>query len=418
MEAVEIIRAEVRDLIRMRGIDPRSDARPTADLIDEVIRSYDERTLSGSLPLLADADAARRSVLDDLTGYGAIQQFLDDPSVEEIWVNGPHAVFVSRHGVSELTPVVLTEPEVSSLIEQLLRTTGRRVDLSSPFVDASLPDGSRLHIVLPDITRTHPAINIRKFIAHSRSLHDLVEKGSLTPPAARFLDAAVASGANVLVSGQTQAGKTTMLGALCGSIPVRDRVITCEEVFELSVPARDWVAMQCRQSSLEGTGEVALRRLVKEALRMRPDRIIVGEVREAESFDMLIAMNAGLPLCSRTLYLWNVERKQGSTAESLTTRWGPALASNGSRTTARSSPSALARKSSKCSPTTTHRPTADAPAPAIRRYSTRSGPARSTPSLHGTTTGCTAPLENSRTTSTPPKPTMCRLISAHPDNSI
>ena len=295
MEAVEIIRAEVRDLIRTRGLDPRSDARPTADLIDEVIRSYDERTLSGSLPLLADADAARRSVLDDLTGYGAIQQYLDDPTVEELWVNGPHAVFVSRHGVSELTPVVLSEAEVSSLIEQLLRTTGRRVDLSSPFVDASLPDGSRLHIVLPDITRAHPAINIRKFIAHTRSLTDLVEAGSLPPAAARFLDAAVAAGANVLVSGQTQAGKTTMLNALCGSIPVRDRVITCEEVFELSVPARDWVAMQCRQSSLEGTGEVALRRLVKEALRMRPDRIIVGEVREAESFDMLIAMNAGLP---------------------------------------------------------------------------------------------------------------------------
>ena len=295
MEALEIIRAEVRDLIRTRGLDPRSDARPTADLIDEVIRSYDERTLSGSLPLLTDADAARRSVLDDLTGYGAIQQYLDDPTVEELWVNGPHAVFVSRHGVSELTPVVLSEAEVSSLIEQLLRTTGRRVDLSSPFVDASLPDGSRLHIVLPDITRAHPAINIRKFIAHTRSLMDLVEAGSLTPAAARFLDAAVAAGANVLVSGQTQAGKTTMLNALCGSIPVRDRVITCEEVFELSVPARDWVAMQCRQSSLEGTGEVALRRLVKEALRMRPDRIIVGEVREAESFDMLIAMNAGLP---------------------------------------------------------------------------------------------------------------------------
>lgn len=295
MEAVEIIRAEVRDLIRTRGLDPRSDARPTADLIDEVIRSYDERTLSGSLPLLTDADAARRSVLDDLTGYGAIQQYLDDPTVEELWVNGPHAVFVSRHGVSELTPVVLSEAEVSSLIEQLLRTTGRRVDLSSPFVDASLPDGSRLHIVLPDITRAHPAINIRKFIAHTRSLTDLVEAGSLPPAAARFLDAAVAAGANVLVSGQTQAGKTTMLNALCGSIPVRDRVITCEEVFELSVPARDWVAMQCRQSSLEGTGEVALRRLVKEALRMRPDRIIVGEVREAESFDMLIAMNAGLP---------------------------------------------------------------------------------------------------------------------------
>lgn len=295
MEAVEIIRSEVRDLIRTRGLDPRTDIRPTADLIDEVIRSYDERTLSGSLPLLADAEEARRTVLDDLTGFGPLQQYLDDPAVEEIWVNGPHAVFVSRHGASELTPVILTPAQVSALIEQLLRTTGRRVDLSSPFVDASLPDGSRLHIVLPDITREHPAINIRKFIAQTRSLHDLVEAGSLTPAAAGFLDASVAAGANVLVTGQTQAGKTTMLNALCGSIPVRDRVITCEEVFELSVPARDWVALQCRQSSLEGTGEVPLRRLVKEALRMRPDRIIVGEVREAESFDMLIAMNAGLP---------------------------------------------------------------------------------------------------------------------------
>lgn len=295
MEAVEIVRAEVRELIRARGIDPRSEARPTADLIDEVIRAYDERTLSGSLPVMGDPDALRRSVLDDLTGFGAIQKYLDDPTVEEIWLNGPHAVFVSRHGVSELTTTVLTESEIAELIERLLRTTGRRVDLSSPFVDAALPDGSRLHIVLPDITRSHPAINIRKFIARTRSLHDLVESGSVTPAAAGFLDAAVAAGANVLVTGQTQAGKTTMLNALCGSVPARERVITCEEVFELSVPARDWIAMQCRQPSLEGTGEVPLRRLVKEALRMRPDRVIVGEVREAESLDMLIAMNAGLP---------------------------------------------------------------------------------------------------------------------------
>ena len=295
MEAVEIVRAEVRELIRARGIDPRSEARPTADLIDEVIRAYDERTLAGSLPVMGDPDALRRSVLDDLTGFGAIQKYLDDPTVEEIWLNGPHAVFVSRHGVSELTTTVLTESEIAELIERLLRTTGRRVDMSSPFVDAALPDGSRLHIVLPDITRSHPAINIRKFIARTRSLHDLVESGSVTPAAAGFLDAAVAAGANVLVTGQTQAGKTTMLNALCGSVPARERVITCEEVFELSVPARDWIAMQCRQPSLEGTGEVPLRRLVKEALRMRPDRVIVGEVREAESLDMLIAMNAGLP---------------------------------------------------------------------------------------------------------------------------
>ena len=185
---------------------------------------------------------------------------------------------MSRRGVSELTTTVLSEADVDELIERMLRTTGRRVDLSSPFVDASLPDGSRLHVVLPDITRKHPAINIRKFITRTRNLGDLVALGTLTSAAAQFLSIAVAAGANVLVSGATQAGKTTMLNALTGAIPVRDRVVTCEEVFELSVPSRDWVPMQCRQASLEGTGEVTLRNLVKEALRMRPDRVIVGEV--------------------------------------------------------------------------------------------------------------------------------------------
>ncbi|WP_291795084.1 ATPase, T2SS/T4P/T4SS family [Brevibacterium sp.] len=295
MEAAEIIAGEVRELVRARGIDPRTEPHPTADLVDEVIRAYDERTLSGSLPVLTDPDAVRQDVLDALSGSGAIQRYIDDPTVEEIWLNGPQAVFVSRGGVSELTPTVLTEAEVAELIERLLRTTNRRVDLSSPFVDAALPDGSRLHIVLPDITRRHPAVNIRKFVTRARSLSSLVEAGSLHRQAADFLDAAVAAGANLLVSGQTQAGKTTMLNALCGAVPARERVITCEEVFELAVPARDWVALQCRQPSLEGTGEVRLRTLVKEALRMRPDRIVVGEVREAESLDMLIAMNAGLP---------------------------------------------------------------------------------------------------------------------------
>ncbi|WP_029087994.1 CpaF family protein [Brevibacterium album] len=295
MDAAEIIGGEVRELVRARGIDPRTEPGPTAEIVDEVIRAYDERTLSGSLPVLTDSEAVRQAVLDGISGFGAIQRYLDDPTVEEVWLNGPQAVFVSRRGVSELTPTVLTEAEVAELIERLLRTTGRRVDLSSPFVDAALPDGSRLHIVLPDITRRHPAINIRKFLTRARSLDSLVEAGSLTRQAAGFLDAAVAAGANILVSGQTQAGKTTMLNALCGAVPARERVVTCEEVFELAVPARDWVALQCRQASLEGTGEVPLRILVKEALRMRPDRLVVGEVREAESLDMLIAMNSGLP---------------------------------------------------------------------------------------------------------------------------
>ncbi len=177
----------------------------------------------------------------------------------------------------------------------MLKSSGRRVDLSSPFVDATLPDGSRLHVVIPDITREHWHINIRKFVVRADRLDDLVRLGTLTRQAARFLQAAVGAGLNVLVSGGTQAGKTTLLNCLAAAIPPRERVVTCEEVFELKVPLRDVASMQCRQPSLEGTGEIPLRRLVKEALRMRPSRIIVGEVRQAESLDLLIALNSGLP---------------------------------------------------------------------------------------------------------------------------
>jgi pilus assembly protein CpaF len=169
------------------------------------------------------------------------------------------------------------------------------VDLSSPFVDATLPDGSRLHVVIPDITREHWNVNIRKFVVKADHLEDLVRLGTLSRGAARFLAASVVAGLNILVAGGTQAGKTTMLNCLSSAIPSRERVVTCEEVFELKIPLRDVASMQCRQPSLEGTGEVPLRRLVKEALRMRPSRIIVGEVRQAESLDLLIALNSGLP---------------------------------------------------------------------------------------------------------------------------
>jgi pilus assembly protein CpaF len=177
----------------------------------------------------------------------------------------------------------------------MLKSSGRRLDLSTPFVDAALPDGSRLHVVIPDITRRHWSVNIRKFIARASRLDHLVELGSLSPHAAHFMHLAVSTGLNVLVSGATQAGKTTLLNCLASGIGSRERVVTVEEIFELKIALRDVVAMQCRQSNLEGEGEIDMRRLVKEALRMRPDRIIVGEVREAEALDMLIAMNAGLP---------------------------------------------------------------------------------------------------------------------------
>ena len=294
-EAVARIEGDVRELIRRSGIDPARDHAEMRQLVLDAVQEYDERSLHGGLPVLGDPGDAVRSILSVVAGYGPLQQYFDDPEVEEIWINQPSRVFVARGGAAELTPTILSADDVRDLVERMLKSSGRRVDLSSPFVDATLPDGSRLHVVIPDISREHWQVNIRKFVVKADHLDDLVRLGTLTKQAATFLEAAVASGLNILVAGGTQAGKTTLLNCLSAAIPPRDRVVTCEEVFELRIPLRDVAAMQCRQPSLEGTGEVPLRRLVKEALRMRPSRIIVGEVRQEESLDLLIALNSGVP---------------------------------------------------------------------------------------------------------------------------
>lgn len=295
VDAVATVESEVRELIRRSGLDPARDARALDRLVREAVADYDERSLHGGLPSLPNVEEAVKSVVDAVAGYGPLQPYFDDPTVEEIWINEPTKVFIARGGVSELTTTMLTADQVQDLVERMLKTSGRRVDLSSPFVDAVLPDGSRLHVVIPDVTRRHWSVNIRKFVVRATHLEDLVGLGTLTPQASRFLSAAVAAGLNILVAGGTQAGKTTLLNCLAAAIPPRERVVTCEEVFELKIPLRDVASMQCRQPSLEGTGEIPLRRLVKEALRMRPSRIIVGEVRQAESLDLLIALNSGLP---------------------------------------------------------------------------------------------------------------------------
>jgi pilus assembly protein CpaF len=288
-----VIEAEVRELVRRRGLDPVADPAAVARLVDEVLVDYLDRSAASSLP--DDPKAISRAVFDAVAGFGPLQPLLDDLDVEEIWINDPGRVFVARRGRSELTNLILSAEQVAELVERMLRTTGRRLDLSTPFVDAMLPDGSRLHVVIPTITRQHMAVNIRKFVRGLSSIEELVSVGSLTEQAARFLEASVASGLNILVSGGTQAGKTTLLNALCSAIPARERVVTVEEVFELQLPLPDCVAMQTRQPNLEGTGEIPLRRLVKEALRMRPSRLIVGEVRQEECLDLLIALNSGLP---------------------------------------------------------------------------------------------------------------------------
>ena len=295
VDAVMTVESEVRELIRRSGLDPARDVSELDRLVRDAVADYDERSLHGSLPTLANIEDAVKSVKDAVAGFGPLQPYFDDPEVEEIWINEPTKVFVARGGTAELTTTMLTADGVRDLVERMLKTSGRRVDLSSPFVDAVLPDGSRLHVVIPDITRAHWSVNIRKFVVRASHLDDLVGLGTLTPHAARFLGAAVAAGLNILVAGGTQAGKTTLLNCLSAAIPPRERVVTCEEVFELKIPLRDVASMQCRQPSLEGTGEIPLRRLVKEALRMRPSRIIVGEVRQAESLDLLIALNSGLP---------------------------------------------------------------------------------------------------------------------------
>ncbi|MCU1534464.1 MAG: pilus assembly protein CpaF, partial [Glaciihabitans sp.] len=298
-QAVSIITDRVRERVRREGVDLSLDRALADQFVRDEVQRYSERALGGSMPLLPDEGRARSEILATLTGFGILQPYLDDTGIEEIWINGPDHVFVARDGIPERLAVHFTDVEVRDLVERMLQSSGRRVDLSSPFVDASLPDGSRLHVVIPDITQRHWAVNIRKFTKRIRSLAQLVELGSLTVQSAEFLRMCVLSGQNILVSGATQSGKTTMLNALLSVARPSERIVTAEETFELDLSSPDVVSMQCRQPSLEGTSEITLRRLIKEALRMRPDRIVVGEVREAEALDLLIALNSGLPgMCS------------------------------------------------------------------------------------------------------------------------
>ncbi len=298
-QAVAEITANVRATVRRDGIDLTGSGDLAERYVRDAVRAYAERSLGGTQPMLADERQAERDVLAAVSGYGPLQPYLDDPEIEELWINQGSRVFCARSGVSEQLPLRLTETEVRDLVERMLSTTGRRVDLSTPFVDASLPDGSRLHVASGDVARGAMSLNIRKFARRLSSLAALVERGALSQQAATFLAQAVVAGCNILVSGPTHAGKTTLLNALLAGVRPGERVVTVEETFELDPPVDDLVGLQCRQPSLEGTGEITLRRLVKESLRMRPDRLVVGEVREAEALDLLVALNCGVSgMCS------------------------------------------------------------------------------------------------------------------------
>ena len=205
-DLVEQLDARVRERVRVEGVDPQVDTGVVRRIAEDVVRRHDERSLTGAVVPVADPDAVVGELVARVSGFGPLQPFLDDAEVEEIWINDPSRVFVARRGRHELTNLMLSTAQVHELVERMLKSSGRRIDISQPFVDAMLPEGHRLHVVLEGISRGFSAVNIRKFVLRAHRLADLVELGSLTPGAAAFLDASVRAGLNVLVAGGTQAG--------------------------------------------------------------------------------------------------------------------------------------------------------------------------------------------------------------------
>jgi len=294
-----VVEAVSRSLGDGRLLAPGGQDEPRVRaIIDDEVAAYDRRAVTTNGPLLIDAEAVRRRLFDSVFGLGILQPLMDDPRVEEIIVNGPLRIFAIRDGRKEQALGVYfeTDDELRQLVKRVVSTAGRRLDDASPMVDVRLRDGSRLNAVMPPAATRWTSVTIRKFVLRAQSLHELVGLGALPGAAAEFLDAAVQAGVNILVSGPTGSGKTTLLNALGASIAALDeRVVTVEEVPELLLDRQlpDCVALQVRGKNVEGAGEISIRDLVRNSLRMRPTRIIVGEVRGAEALDMLLAMNTG-----------------------------------------------------------------------------------------------------------------------------
>jgi pilus assembly protein CpaF len=260
--------------------------------LDAEVRSLVERE-AGSLPC-DEREALCRRVLLLATGLGPLEPLLADPAVDEVMVNGPGEVYVERRGQVEPTGVSFGgEAELMHAIERILAPLGRRVDEASPLCDARLPDGSRVNVVIPPLALDGPCLTVRRFRHEGYSLRELVELGTLPGEVAELLALCVAARAAVLVSGGTGSGKTTTLGALSGAIPGAERIVTVEDAAELRLRQDHVVRLESRPANVEGRGEVTIRQLVVNALRMRPDRIVVGEVRGPEALDMLQALNTG-----------------------------------------------------------------------------------------------------------------------------
>ena len=287
---------ELAESLRTRLIESaRADSARGGALaggLEDEVRSLVEREAAG----LDDGDREELCTrgLRLATGLGPLEPLLADPAVDEVMVNGPSSVWVERHGRLERSDVAFAgDADLMHAIERILAPLGRRVDEASPLCDARLADGSRVNVVIPPLALPGPCLTIRRFRRHGFSLDDLVAGGTLSPVVAGFLAHCVRARVSILVSGGTGSGKTTTLGALSGALPEGERIVTIEDAAELRLRQPHVVRLEARPPNLEGGGEVTIRQLVRNALRMRPDRIVVGEVRGPEALDMLQALNTG-----------------------------------------------------------------------------------------------------------------------------
>jgi pilus assembly protein CpaF len=276
-------------------LDPSTDITKVNE-VRGTIQELFEQVLAEENILLSRPEKQRlfEQIAADILGFGPLQPLLEDESVTEIMVNGAKNIYVERKGKIHRAPVSFeSDDHVMRVIERIVAPLGRRIDESSPYVDARLPDGSRVNAVIPPISLVGPVITIRKFAKNPITIEQLVQYGSISPEALQFLKACVESSLNIVISGGTGSGKTTLLNVLSMFIPIDDRIVTIENAAELQLRQEHVVTLESRPPNIEGRGEVTIRHLVVNALRMRPDRIIVGEIRDEAALDMLQAMNTG-----------------------------------------------------------------------------------------------------------------------------
>jgi pilus assembly protein CpaF len=312
--AVDLHLAQVEDAEPVRAKDPYADLKTRVhheviatlgaelfkadandNMSERVLRAVTEQLTLDRTPLTREERRQLvREITDDILGYGPLEPFLRDDSVTEVMVNAYDRIYVERAGRLERTPAAFVDnAHLLRIIDKIVSQVGRRVDESSPMVDARLPDGSRVNAIIPPLALRGPTLTVRKFARDPYTMNDLIGFGTVTGKSAQFLSACVRGKLNVLISGGTGTGKTTTLNALSAFVPGDERIVTIEDAAELQLQQDHVITLESRPPNIEGKGEVRIRELVRNALRMRPDRIIVGEVRGAETLDMLQAMNTG-----------------------------------------------------------------------------------------------------------------------------